>query len=195
MKSISIRLLVALLTFTAGVSAFALWLFLRPPDSGTANSPRAARAEVSLPLSGTYENPAAPDGLFHAVRRSGWLTTDTWDGYDERALVLSYDEKPAGPQGDSPEAPTRPGFYLTRQLRFDFERVEVIGRKVYFRTHGVAGVRYEFSGSTGEEVIPDSAPPVRVHTIKGTLTRSKGGEVMAVEEIKFYRLADSRTGP
>ena len=195
MKSISIRLLVALLTFTVGVAAFALWLLLRAPSPVASDSPPAAHAEVSLPLSGTYENPAAPDGLFHVVRRSGWHVIDASDGYDERALVLSYAERAAGPQETSPDAPTRRGFYLAPQLRFDFERVEVIGRKVYFKTHGVAGVRYEFSGNAGEEVIPASAPPARVHTIKGTLTRSKDGEVMAVEEIKFYRLADPQTNP
>jgi hypothetical protein len=108
-----------------------------------------------------------------------------FEGYDERALVLSRDGKAIAPKAGDPDAPTIPGFYLSRNVRLNFERVEVIGRKVYFRTRTVSGVIYEFSGDSGEEIIGASDPATPVPFIKGILTKSRDGKLESEEEIKF----------
>lgn len=136
-------------------------------------------------FSSKYENPAIYGGLFYVVRSSGGYVIDSADGYDERALVISYNDEPIERKPNDPDAPTLPGFYLTYKVRFDFERVEVIGKKVYFKTRGIGGVSYEFKGISGEEVIPNFNPSIRVPFIKGILTRLRDGKVMSKEEIKF----------
>jgi len=175
MKNNSIRLMIAFLTFTIGVAVSSLWLFLRSPHPNTSDS--------SIPSlkSNQYENPAIYSVLFTVVRDSAICPYE----YDERALVLSYADKPVEPQADDPDAPTIPGFYLSSKVRIDFERVEVIGNKVYFKTNSIGGISYEFSGISGEEVIPNSSPSTRVSFIKGKLTRLRNGEIMEQEEIKF----------
>jgi len=136
-------------------------------------------------FSSKYENPATYGGLFYVVRSSGGYVIDSADQYDERALVISYDDEPIEPKPNDPDAPTLPGFYLSYKVRFEFERVEVIGNKVYFKTRSIGGVTYEFKGISGEEVIPNFNPSIRVPFIKGILIRLKNGEVMSKEEIKF----------
>jgi hypothetical protein len=182
MKNISIRLVIALLTFATGIAAFALWLYLRSPHSNTSDSRQVSYGVLRLPQSSEYENPAIDDGLFSAVSRPG---IDPTDGYDERVLVISYTDIPVEPQASTPDAPTIPGFYLSSKVRLDFERVAVIGNKVYFRTRSIGGISYEFSGISGEEVIPHSDSSIHSSFIKGILTRLRDGEIMAQEEIKF----------
>ena len=193
MKHTPARLLIAVLTFTVGVTTFAVWLFLRSPH---ANSPSLRQSAYVIdtqptvatqapPYSSKYENPAVPDGLFYVVRGSGEYLVDAADGYDERALVISYEDEPVERNSSVPDAPTLLGFYLSHTVRLNFERVEVIGKKVYFKAIGTERVSYEFSGITGEESIPDIDDSKPVPFIEGVLTRSRDGKTEREEEIKF----------
>jgi len=141
--------------------------------------------DQALPFSSHYENPAIPDGLFNVTRGSGGYIMCPFEGSDERALVLSRDGKAIAPKVDDPNAPTIPGLYLSRNVRLNFERVEVIGRKVYFLTRSFNDVSYEFSGDSGEEIIAASDPATPVPFIKGILTKSRDGKLVSEEEIKF----------
>jgi hypothetical protein len=135
-------------------------------------------------FSSGYVRPAAYGGLFY-VQRHGGITIDPEDGFDPRALVLYYDNKPIEPKSNDPDAPTIPGFYLSYTVRLDFEKVEVIRKNVYFKTRIVGGVNYEFSGVMGMERLPKPRPSLRVPFIKGTLTKLTNGKISSQEEIKF----------
>jgi hypothetical protein len=74
---------------------------------------------------------------------------------------------------------------LSYSARFDFEHVEVIGKKVTFRTRTIAGVRYRFSGSMGMEQVAGMDASVRAPFIKGVLRRFKDGKLVSEESIKF----------
>ena len=180
-------LLTALLTFAAGSCASVAWQSLRSWLSTPSSSQQMSHviADQAPLFSGYYENPTIPDGLFHVERGSGGYVMCPFEGYDERALVLSYDGKAIVPKANDPDALTIPGFYLSPGVRLHFERVEVLGRKVYFRTRNVNGVSYEFSGASGEEIINASDPLTPVPFIKGILTKSRDGKLESEEEIKF----------
>jgi hypothetical protein len=135
-------------------------------------------------FSSTYKRPATNDGFFYVQRHRG-IIMDAEDGFDPRALVLSYDNKPLADASKIPDAPTVPGFYLTYAAPFGFERVQVVGSKVYFRTRTIAGVYYRFSGVIGSQRSPDASKLLSY--IKGVLTRVNNGRVMSQEEIKFVR--------
>jgi len=196
MNRITIRLLIAMLTFFTGVASFTTYLFLRSPLPKSSDSERAAHIISVTPLipvqerpySSRYVNPADDDGLYYVVRRPAGLIMDPEDGFDERSLVLAYDDKPIKPIADAPDSPTFPGFYLPNRVRFAFEKVEVNGKKVYFSTCSVGGVNYEFSGTFGREALPDSAPTMTVPFIKGILKRLGNGKLESEEEIKFRRI-------
>ena len=127
--------------------------------------------------SSKYVNPAVYDGLFYVV--SGDWRSNT------RALVLSYSDNPIEPKANDPEAPTMPGFYPTPERRFDFERVEVVRKKVYFKTRSVDGVSYVFYGISGQTVVRNFDPTIRVPFIRGTLVTLKNGKTMKSEHVKF----------
>jgi hypothetical protein len=94
---ISSRLLIALLTFMVGVASFAVWLVLRPTQdksSDTRESTSTTGATQQPGFSSRYENPATQSGLFYVTRRSGDYVPDPQDGYDERALVISWNFSP-----------------------------------------------------------------------------------------------------
>ena len=135
-------------------------------------------------FSSTYKRPATEAGFFY-VQRHGGIIMDPQDGFDPRALVLSYNNNPVAEASGIPDAPAVPGFYLTHEARFDFERVEVIGRKVHFRTRPIAGVYYRFSGVIGSERSADASRLLSY--IKGVLTRVNNRRVMGQELIKFVR--------
>jgi hypothetical protein len=129
-------------------------------------------ADQAQRLSSRYEKPAVYDGLYYS-KSSQW------------ALVLSYTDKPIPPKENDPGAPTKPGFYPSDKDRYDFQRVEVIGDKVYFKTRGVNGISYEFVGKTGSEIIPDFDPSTPVPFIKGVITTLKNGKPVNKERIRF----------
>jgi hypothetical protein len=151
-----------------GAVILALCALLPPPPALAAQGPRYASK---------YVNPAVYDGLFYIA-----------GGPDKdgiRALVLSYDDRPIEPKANDPSAPTVPGFYPSYGERHDFERVEVIGKRVYFKTRRVGGVSYEFSGVAGEAVIPNFDPSIPVPYIRGTLTKLRNGKAVRRERVKF----------
>jgi hypothetical protein len=145
-------------------------------------------AQRQPPFSSRYIKPATDGGLFY-IQRHGGIAIDPQDGFDPRALVLSYDDTPIIDKTKYPDAPTVPGFYLSYAARFNFERVEVIGRNVYFRTRSIDGVHYQFSGVIGSERIDGIPSSRRAAFIKGVLTRLKDRRVMSLEEIKFVHAA------
>ena len=122
--------------------------------------------------SSRYEKPAVYDGLYYAK-------------FDECALFLSYDNKSIPPKENDPHAPTKPGFYPSDKERYGFQRVEVIGDKVYFKTRSVRGISYEFVGKSGSEIIPDFDPSTPIPFIEGTITTLKNGKPVNKEKIKF----------
>ena len=93
-------------------------------------------AQQQTRFSSKYIRPFSYDGLFY-VRRGDGVIMDAEAGYDPRALVLSYNNEPIDQKPNDPDAPTRPGFYLSYSARFDFERVEVVGKKVAFKTRSI----------------------------------------------------------
>jgi len=126
-------------------------------------------------FSSKYKNPQA-EGLYYVASS---------DNSDERELVLSSDDKPIPQKANEPDAPTIPGFYLLRSKRIAFEKVEVIGKKVYFKTRAVRGISYEFRGTAGEEIIPKFDDTTPVPFIKGKLIKLKKGKIVKTERIKF----------
>ncbi len=196
MKRFSARVLIALFTFIIGVATFTVWLFLRPPQPephGPLQSPHTTAATQESGFASKYENPAFSGGFFYATRSAGEFIMDPHDGYDERELILTYDNKPIKRRNTDAEAPTQPGFYLTPKVRLAFERVEVVGRNVYFKTVNTNGVSYEFSGTSGGEIINTISPSIPVPFISGVLTKTREGRPEGQEEIKFRR--DGVTGP
>ena len=131
-----------------------------------------------------YVRPVAYDGLFYVQRGDG-IIIDAEAGYDPRALVLSYNNKPVDHKPIDPDAPTCPGLYLSYSARFDFEWVEVIGKKVHFKTRTIAGVYYRFSGVMRTERITNFDPSAQAPLIKGVLTRLNNRKVVSQESIKF----------
>jgi hypothetical protein len=127
--------------------------------------------------SSKYVNPAVYDGLFYVV--SGDWRSNT------RALVLSYSDNPIEPKANDPDAPTIPGFYPSREKRFDFERVEVVRNKVYFKTRGVEGISYVFSGTSGKAGIRNFDPTILVPFIRGSLVTLRNGKAIKSEKVKF----------
>lgn len=75
-------------------------------------------------FSSKYKNPQA-EGLYFV---------ESPNGTDERALVISSNNKPIPPKANEPDATTIPEFYLFYTKRIAFEKVEVIGKRVYFKT-------------------------------------------------------------
>jgi hypothetical protein len=130
-------------------------------------------------LSSRYEKPPADsEGLYRtdgAAERSAF--------YDS-ALVLSYNDKPIPRDENNPDL-TIPGFYLTSEKRFDFQKVEVIGKKAYFKTRNVGGVSYEFVGEFGKTPLPDYGPDMSIPSIAGTITTLKNDAPVNKEKIKF----------
>jgi|SRR5262245_86166 len=165
-----------------GLAAFCLF---SPPTISANNKPTSKQITLIAPVvshqaqrpSSRYERPAVYDGLYYVVG-----DTDKFHG---SALVLSYNDKPIPPKANDPDAPTRPGFYLPDKDRYDFQRVEVIDKKVYFKTRSVGGVSYEFVGNSGEEIIPNFDPSTRVPFIAGEITTLKNGKLVNKERIKF----------
>ena len=126
--------------------------------------------------SSKYVKPAVYDGLYYVVS-GDWRRT--------RALVLSYSDNPIEPKANDPDAPMIPGFYPSPDKRFAFERVEVVRKKVYFKTRSVDGVSYVFSGLSGQAVVRNFDPTILVPFIGGSLVTLKNGKVIKREQVKF----------
>ena len=129
-----------------------------------------------------------PDTFKYETKYSdlfGSYYLDSVNESDERTLVISEDNQPFPPPSNEPDDVTSPGFYLSRENRFDFEKVELVGKKVYFKTREIDGVTYEFRGTAGEEIIPEFSADVPVPFIKGILKEIKNGQVMKTENVKF----------
>jgi len=148
-----------------GGASLALILLLSPAAAGQQKR-----------FSSRYVKPKA-EGLFY-IERAGVWNLD--------ALVLSSDDKPIPPKSNDPDAPTIPGCYLTGTTkRLSFERVEIIGKKVYFKTRTLRDMSYEFRGVIGSEIIPDFSDTVRVPFIKGKLVERKKGKIVKARRVKF----------
>lgn len=194
MNRISARVFVALLTFMIGVTTFTVWLFLRPPHTeapGLQQTTQITDAGGGVRFTSKYENPAVSGGHFSVTNGLDDFVMDPQRTNDERALNLSYDNVPPELKADGPDAPTLPGFYLSSKVRVPFERVEVIGRSVYFKTISVGGVRYEFSGLSGEETSPTMDASTKVPFIKGILSTLRDEKLEREEEIKFRHTGTS----
>ena len=121
-----------------------------------------------------YRSPAVYDGLYYCGT----------DEYDPRALVLSWDGSPVTPKANEPDAPTKPGFYLSYEEPYEFDVIKVVRRSVYFRTRARGGVSYIFVGTAGWR-INDMVEPSDVPFIKGTLTQCKNGRALKKEKVEF----------
>ena len=141
------------------LAGFGLALILLSPFVAVGQCPR---------FSSRYKNPQA-EGLYFV---------ETSNADDHRVLVLSSNNKPIPPKANEPEAPTVPGYYLSYKKRLAFEKVEVISRKVYFKTRSVGGISYEFRGRAGKEIDPNFDPSVPIPFIKGILTKLKKGKII-----------------
>ena len=124
-------------------------------------------------FSSKYQKPQA-EGLFYV---------ESSNKDDSRALVLSSNDKPIPPKANEPDAPTIPGYYLSYTKRLPFEKVEVIGRKVYFKTRSVGGISYEFRGTAGKEIDPEFNKPIQF--VKGTMTKLKKGKIVKIVKMNF----------
>ena len=124
-----------------------------------------------------YKNPYV-EGLYYV---------ESSDNSDERELAITFDGKPIPPKSNDPEAPTITGFYLSRSKRVAFQKVEISGKKVYFKTRSISGISYEFRGTIGEEINSDFDSSQLLPFIKGTMTKFKRGKIVKTEKIKFGR--------
>jgi len=164
------------------IGLVAFYLF-SPPTTGADNKPTSKQSALIAPVTAhqaqrpfsKYARPAVSDGLYYVSRGA--------DKFYGGALVLSYNDKPIPPQANDPDAPTRPGFYLPDNDRYDFQRVEVIDKKVYFKTSSVGGVSYEFFGNSGKESDPNFDIPIPF--ITGEITTLKNGKPVNKEKIRF----------
>jgi hypothetical protein len=174
---------------TTAIFVFVAFCLFTPHTISANNEPTSKEITLIAPvvagqsqrLSSRYEKPPADsEGLYYvqdAAERSAFI---------DSALVLSYDDKPIPPKENDPGAPTKPGFYLTGEKRFDFQKVEVIGKKVYFLTRSVGGVSYEFVGDFGSESLPpDFGSSMRIPIIAGTITTLKNGAPVNKDKVKF----------
>jgi hypothetical protein len=127
--------------------------------------------------SSKYRHPSFYGGLFYVRSTPGT--------YHNRALVLSFDDKPIEPKPNDPYAPTVPGFYTSYKDRYSFLLIEVIRKKVYFRTQTVNGISYMFVGVAGMHRMNKTDPSPHVPHISGTLTKLKDGRIVETERIKF----------
>jgi len=123
-----------------------------------------------------YIDPAVYDGLFYNLS-ADWTTNF--------ALVISYDDNPIDQKSNDSGAPTTPGLYPTHGKRFDFERIEVVRKKVTFKTRTVDGISYSFSGESGQGPVRGMDPSILVPFIRGTLVTLKNGKVIKRENIRF----------
>jgi hypothetical protein len=164
---------------TIGLAA--LYLFPSPTISANGESTSKqiiliapVMAHQAQRPSSRYERPTAPDGLYGV--------TDTKSAFYPSSLVLSYNGKPIPAPEHDPNSPTKPGFYLPDGKHIAFQRIEVIDKKVYFKTRSVGGVSYEFVGNSGAERDPvfDS-----VAFIEGEITTLKNGKPVGKEKIRF----------
>ncbi len=124
-------------------------------------------------FSSKYKNPQA-EGLFFV---------ESSDANDSRALVLSSNNKPIPPKANEPDAPTVPGYYLSYTKRVAFEKVEVIGRKVFFRTRSVGDIIYEFRGTAGKDIDSEFNKPIQF--TKGTMTKLKKRKIVKSVKMSF----------
>lgn len=180
------RLLVALLTFVIGVTGVYLWFINSGSVSENARWQSHSLVEEAQDFSNfclfnkpsveekiiisKYDHPAFTDGLFYL---------ETNDG----ALVLSFDNQPIPPKENDPDAPKIPGFYNSEYQKFDFEKVEIIKNKVYFKTYSIDGISYEFKGTSQLEHNPDYDKPIS--HIKGSLQILENGKVITTRKIEF----------
>lgn len=134
-------------------------------------------AGSQTPKRSRYVDPAVYDGLFYIV-------SGDWQN-DLRALVISYSDDPIGPKANDPEAPTTPGFYPSPGKRFDFVKIEVVRRKISFKTQSIDGVSYIFCGETGKEVVKGFDPSILVPYITGSLLTLRNGKIVKRENVKF----------
>src|SRR5262245_11168913 len=132
------------LILTTATIVFALFCLFTPPTLG-ANNEGAGKeitsiapviADQSERLSSRYENPPAEsEGLYYATGNEG--------AFYASALVISYKDKPVPPPENDPDAPTKPGLHLKDGKLYAFQKIEVIGKKVYFKTRSAGGASYE----------------------------------------------------
>lgn len=105
------------------------------------------------------------------------------DGSDDRGLVISADGKEIPEKANDPEAATIPGFYLSRDKRFDFEEIEIVGKNIYFKTRESDGIYFEFRGVFGEEIEPNIEQLVPF--LDGKLRRVENGKLLIDETVRF----------
>jgi len=141
------------------------------------SSPTPSPVPLNIPDQSKYES-ESPDyyGLYYL--RSA-------NDSDERKLIISDDDKPIPPKSNDPGEATVPGFYLSSDNRLDFEKIEVIGKKVYFKTREFDGIYYEFRGKIGEEIDPNFSADIPIPFIKGTLGEFKVGKLVRTKSVKF----------
>ncbi len=105
------------------------------------------------------------------------------NGSDERKLILSDTNAPIPPKSNDPGEATLPGFYISHEKRLDFEEIEVVGNRIYFKTRESNGLVYEFRGLAHTENDPYFSEPIPV--IKGTLRTINDGVASQNETITF----------
>lgn len=104
---------------------------------------------------------------------------------DLRKLIISEDDKPIPQKSNDPDEATNPGFYVTDEKRLDFEEIEIIGKRLYFKTRESDGIHYEFHGVFGEKIDPNFSDDVPIPFIKGALNEFKNDEVVKTENVEF----------
>jgi hypothetical protein len=170
------------LLLTTAAFVFASYCLFSPPRVGANCESTSEQIILIAPLilhqaqrpSSRYVRPAASEGLYYS--------TGEPEAFHASALIISYDGKPIPAPENDPDAPTKPGFYLPDGKHIPFQRIEVIDKKVYFKTRSVGGVSYEFVGNSGAESDPafDS-----VAFIEGEITTLKNGKPVGKEKIRF----------
>jgi len=170
------------LPLTTAIFVFAAFCLFAAPAISANDEPSSKQIILIAPVifhqaqrpSSRYVRPAAGAGLYYSTGEPA--------AFHASALILSYDGKPIPAPENDPDAPTKPGFYLPDGKHIPFQRIEVIDKKVYFKTRSVGGVSYEFVGISGEENDPNFGA---VPFIEGEITTLKNGKPVNKVKITF----------
>ena len=105
-----------------------------------------------------------------------------WDNQgSDLAFVISPDGKPIPPKGNDPDAPTKPGFYVSG-VRFEFTWSKFSSKGFSFRTKNINGLAFSLQGRFGCEGV-DGIPEVPY--LEGELKESRNHRVVRRSKLHF----------
>lgn len=137
-------------------------------------TPTPEQRAAAKPDQSRYQSKPDYEGLYYFVHPKQ---------EDERKLIISFTNEPIPQKPNDPDEVTQPGFYLSHFNRLDFSDIEVVGKRISFKTRPVADVIYEFKGVIKEEIDPNFDPNQPIPGITGVLKTIRLGRVLKEETV------------